>query len=105
MYREENNALVFLREFNTLSASDYKFNDQDAYFLIFTDNNILLRPLFGSINLLAATTMSIYGSLALAFDSGKALKDGTMGILMSLPELAFFNIRKGSYKHLSLPVN
>ena len=105
MYRAENNALIYLREFNTLSASDYKFNDQDAYFLIFTDNNILLRPIFGSINLLAATTMSIYGSLALAFDSGKALKDGTMGILMSLPELAFFNIRKGSYKHLSLPVN
>jgi hypothetical protein len=105
MYREENNALVFLREFNTLSASDYKFNDQDAAFLIFTDNNILMRPIFGSINLVAATSMSIYGSLVLAFDSGKALKDGTMGILMSLPELAFFNIRKGSYKHLSFPAN
>jgi hypothetical protein len=82
--------------------SYYKFNDQDAAFLIFTDDNILMRPIFGSINLAVATTMSIYGSLSLAFDSGKALKDGTMGILMSLPELAFFNIRKGSYKHLSL---
>lgn len=100
MYREENNALVFLREFNTLSASEYKFNDQDAPFLIFTDDNILLRPIFGSINLLAATTISVYGGLTLPFDSGKALKDGAMGILMSLPELAFFNIRKGSYKHL-----
>jgi len=79
----------FFREFNTLSASDYKFNDQDASFLIFTDDNILLRPIFGSINLLVATTISVYGGLALPFDSGKALKDGTMGILMSLPELAF----------------
>lgn len=105
MYAEENDLLVFLREFNTLSATNYKFNEQDAAFLIFTDNNILLRPIFGSINLIAATTVSIYGSLALAFDSGKALKDGTMGILMSLPELAFFNIRKGSYKHLSFPAN
>jgi len=104
MYREENNAVVFFREFNTLSASDYKFNDQDASFLIFTDDNILLRPIFGSINLLVATTISVYGGLALPFDSGKALKDGTMGILMSLPELAFFNIRKGSYKHL-IPAN
>jgi len=104
MYREENNALVFFREFNTLSASDYKFNDQDAPFLIFTDDNILLRPIFGSINLLVATTISVYGGLALPFDSGKALKDGTMGVLMSLPELAFFNIRKGSYKHL-IPAN
>ena len=105
MYRAENSAIVFFREFNTLSATNYKFNDQDAAFLIFTDDNILMRPIFGSINLAVATTMSIYGSLSLAFDSGKALKDGTMGILMSLPELAFFNIRKGSYKHLSLPEN
>ena len=36
-------------------------------------------------------------------DSGNALKNGAMGILMSLPELAFFNIRKGSYKHLVPP--
>ena len=105
MYREENSAIVFLREFNTLSATDYKFNDQDAAFLIFTDDNILMRPIFGSINLVAATIMGLYGSFSLAFDSGKALKDGTMGILMSLPELAFFNIRKGSYKHLSFPAN
>ncbi|WP_428353269.1 hypothetical protein [Methyloprofundus sp.] len=105
MYREENNALVFLREFNTLSASSYQYNDQDSSFLFFTDDTIWTRPIFGSINLIAATTMSLYGSLALPFDSGRALKDGTMGILMSLPELTFFNIRKGSYKHLSFPEN
>jgi len=32
-------------------------------------------------------------------------KKSALGILMGLPELAFFNIRKGSYKHLSFPVN
>ena len=105
MYKEENNTLVFLRESNTLSASQYKFNDQDAIFLFFTDDEVLTRPLLGTFNLLTAATISIYGSFTLPFDSGKTLKNGVMGILMSLPELAFFNIRKGSYKHLSLPVN
>lgn len=101
MYQQENSSLVFLRETNTLSAHNYKFNDQDSVFLFFTDDNLWLRPILGSANIVTATAISIYGSLALPFDSGKTLKNGAMGILMSLPELAFFNIRKGSYKHLS----
>ncbi|NOQ14134.1 MAG: hypothetical protein GQ583_06605, partial [Methyloprofundus sp.] len=104
MYQQENNFLVYLREFNTLSASHYKFNDQDSAFLFFTDDKVWTRPLFGTFNLLTAATMSIYGSFALPFDAGKTLKNGAMGILMSLPELAFFNIRKGSYKHLVPPL-
>jgi len=38
----------------------------------------------------------------LAFRLGRNLKSGATGILMSLPELLFFNMRKGSYKYLSL---
>ena len=104
MYQEENDTLVYLREFNTLSASHYKFNDDDSAFLFFTDDKVWSRPLFGLLNLLTAATISIYGSFTLPFDSGKTLKNGAMGILMSLPELAFFNIRKGSYKHLVQPI-
>ena len=103
MYREENNMQVFLREFNTLSASHYKFNDQDSTFLFFTDDKVWSRPVYGVFNLLTATSISLYGGFALPFDAGKSLKNGAMGLLMSLPELAFFNIRKGSYKHLLLP--
>lgn len=103
MQQQENNIIVYLREFNTLTAKDYKFNESDAIFLFFTDQNIWSRPILGSLNLLTATTVGIYGGFALPFDSGKALKNSAMGILMSLPELAFFNIRKGSYKHLSFP--
>lgn len=103
MYQQENNILVYLREFNTLSASYYKFNDKDAPFLFFTDDKIWSRPLYGSLNLVAAATISIYGVFKFPFDSGKSLKQGGMGILMSLPELAFFNIRKGTYKYLSIP--
>ena len=103
MYGQENNLQVFLREFNTLSASHYKFNDQDSVFLFFTDDKIWSRPVYGAFNLLTATGISLYGGFSLPFDSGKALKNGAMGFLMSLPELAFFNIRKGSYKHLLQP--
>jgi len=103
MRHQENALLVYLREFNTVSARHYKFNDQDSAFLFFTDNKVWSRPLFGSLNLLTAATISIYGSFSLPFDSGKTLQNGVMGILMSLPELAFFNIRKGSYKHLVPP--
>lgn len=102
MYDKENDFWVYLREINTITARDYKFNEKDAPFLFFTDDTILLRPIFGVVNLAAATSTLIYGSLAFPFDSGKALKAGIMGMMMSLPELAFFNIRKGSYKHLTL---
>lgn len=104
MYKEESSAWVFFREFNTLTANHYKFNNQDSTFLFFTDDRAWSRPLFGVFNLLTATSISIFGGFALPFDSGKTLKNGAMGILMSLPELVFFNIRKGSYKHLVPPI-
>ena len=105
MYAEENNLRVYLREFNTLSAQDYKFNELDAPFLLFTNEQVWSRPLFGTLNLITATSIGIYGSFTWPFDSGENLKKGAMGILMSLPELAFFNIRKGTYKHLAFPVS
>jgi len=101
MYAQENNLRVYLREFNTLSAQDYKFNQLDAPFLFFTHDQVWSRPLLGSFNLIAAASIGIYGGFTWPFDSGENLKKGMVGILMSLPELAFFNIRKGSYKHLA----
>ncbi|MDF1583461.1 MAG: hypothetical protein RQ733_07505 [Methyloprofundus sp.] len=104
MYAEENNLRVYLREFNTLSARDYKFNELDAPFLFFTHEQVWSRPLFGAFNLMAAASIAVYGSFTWPFDAGANLKKGAMGLLMSLPELAFFNIRKGSYKHLAFSV-
>jgi len=105
MYAKENNLRVYLREFNTLSAQDYKFNELDAPFLFFTHDQVWPRPLFGTLNIITAASMVVYGSFTWPFDTGGNLKKGAMGILMSLPELAFFNIRKGSYKHLAFPVS
>jgi len=103
MYQHENNVLVYLRESNTISALNYQFNEIDSPFLFFTDDMIFPRPLFGIINLITASSMSIYGSLHFPFDSGKTFRKSIMGMLMSLPELFFFNIRKGSYKHVTRP--
>lgn len=98
MYAKENDLTVYLREVNTLSATYYYYNTQDTPFLFFTDDQVWLRPVLGVFNLLTATVIGLYGGFTLPFDSGKTLKSGVMGILMSIPELAFFNIRKGRYQ-------
>ncbi|MGR8941686.1 MAG: hypothetical protein ACU83P_08880, partial [Gammaproteobacteria bacterium] len=100
--KSRHNALIeAVRESNTVSSRLYAFNPDDALFLFFTDNAVLLRPLFGLANTAAGVGQSIYGFFSWPLDAGKNLKSGATGILMSLPELFFFNMRKGSYKYLS----
>jgi hypothetical protein len=55
--------------------------------------------LFGAVNVLAASSQSVYGLLSSPFDEGREIKIGLRGVLASLPELVFFNIRKGSYPY------
>ncbi|MGZ5051077.1 MAG: hypothetical protein ACXWF8_08520 [Methylobacter sp.] len=88
-------------ESNIISSSLYWYNPDDSLFVFFTDDNVLLRPLFGVVNTGAGISQSLYGLFSWPWDAGKNLKSGATGILMSLPELAFFNMRKGSYKYLS----
>ncbi len=99
MYDKEVDSWVYARESNVFSSSLYKHNPDDAWFVFFTDDAALLRPLFGAINTLAATSQSVFGLLSCPFDDGKEIKIGARGVLTSLPELAFFNIRKGSYPY------
>lgn len=89
---------VFLRESNILSAELYQYNPDDAAFLFFTDDSFLLRPVFGAVNTLTGLGQSLLGLWAWPEDDGARLSNGTRGVLMSLPELTFINIRKGSYK-------
>ncbi|MGR8934010.1 MAG: hypothetical protein ACU837_06410 [Gammaproteobacteria bacterium] len=100
-YAQETDVLVYAREANVLSATLYSRNPDDAWFVFFTDDALLLRPLFGAFNTLAGIGQSMYGMLRLPFDGGSELTSGARGILMSLPELAFINMRKGSYRYLS----
>ena len=99
-YSEENDLLVYLRENNTLSSTIYNHNPDDSFFIFFTDNELLLRPLFGAINTIAGLGQSMLGLFTWPFDSGTMLSSGSSGVLMSIPELLFVNMRKGSFKYL-----
>jgi hypothetical protein len=101
LYARNNGLMVSLRESNTFTSTLYTYNPDDAFFVFFTDDNLVLRPIFGLFNTAAGIGQSIFGFLSWPFDSGKNLKSGATGVLMSLPELLFFNMRKGSYKYLS----
>jgi hypothetical protein len=97
----ENEVVAALRETNVLTGRLYKYNPDDALFVFFTDRQVMLRPLFGLFNTAAGIGQSVAGLFSWPLDSGQNLKSGATGILMSLPELLFFNMRKGSYQFLS----
>jgi hypothetical protein len=100
LYSQENKVSVFFREGNVFSSTLYKTNPSDSFFVFFTDNQPLLRPIYGAINVLAGLSQSVLGLFSLPFDSGQGLQSGASGLIMSLPELVFFNMRKGSFKYL-----
>jgi hypothetical protein len=92
---------TWLREGNTLTSTIYRRNPDDSFFVFFTDDTIALRPVLGAANLLAAVGGSIAGAVTLPLDHGERLRAGLRGALFSLPELAFVNIRKGSFVHVT----
>jgi hypothetical protein len=97
-YEREFAPWVYLRESNVLTAELYHYNPDDAAFIFFTDDGFFLRPVYGAFNLLTGLGQSLLGLFEWPLDDGAALHNGTRGLMMSLPELAFVNIRKGSYK-------
>lgn len=92
--------LTALAESNTLTSSIYRWHGEDAAFLFFTDDSLWARPLQGAANLAVAIGQAAYGILAFPWDTGKNLQKSVKGMFMSLPELFFFNIRKGSFPQL-----
>lgn len=99
MRQDESDLWVALRESNTWTARSYRRGQHDSYFVFFTDQGggaVLLRPVLGAVNLVAATCESLWGLVRLPVDRGDTLLSGLEGALVSLPELAFWNIRKGS---------
>jgi hypothetical protein len=97
--------LQSLKEISTLTSSSYSFNADDAWFIFFTDDTVLLRPVLGAVNTVTAITQSIFGLFSLPFDDGENLHAGSVGVLMSIPELLFINIRKGSYPYVRATQN
>ena len=87
---------VALRESNVVTATAYRPDEQDGFFLFFTEDAGPLRPLLGALNLVAALGRSAVGLLALPLDGGRGLRAGLEGAFWSLPELAFQSVRKGT---------
>lgn len=101
LYREEAPLRVFLRESNTLTSTLYERNADDSYFLFFTDDVVAARPLLGVANVLTGLSATMVGAFTWPVDRGRTLWGGLKGVVFSLPELFFFNIRKGSFDHIA----
>ena len=90
-----------LRESNVVTSALYAPRDADGSFLLFTSQTRgagrVLRPLLGVANLTVGLGDSLLGAFAAPFDGGHRLRRGLRGMLFSLPELAFVNVRKGSF--------
>ncbi len=96
-YAGANAARVYLRESNTLSSSLYEGSDGDGAFLLFTDDVVWPRPLYGALNLGYGLAHATAGLFTWPADRGERLRSGLLGAFFSLPELFFANIRKGSF--------
>jgi hypothetical protein len=96
----ENPLLVDLRESNVLSSQIYDWHGGDAAFVFFTDDVVWARPVAGGFNLAAGITQLAAGLFSWPWDHGANLYQGAKGAFVSLPELLFFNIRKGSFPGL-----
>ncbi|TGK00328.1 hypothetical protein EHQ53_04350 [Leptospira langatensis] len=94
---------IYFREANTLTSSVYRSNEDDPSFLFFTDDLFLLRPVYGVLNLGWGLGNSVLGIFTLPFDKGKRIQNGLQSAFFSLPELVFFNIRKGSFPNAPAP--
>jgi hypothetical protein len=102
MSMTESSLTLWLREGNTKSSTIYRKRQEDTPFLFFTDNSTWSRPVLGIANLTWAAVSGISGIVTLPADGGERMYQGARGIMYSLPELLFFNIRKGTYQHDAL---
>lgn len=102
IYQEEGGGIgVYLREANTLTSTLYRRNAEDSIFLLFTNDVVALRPLYGIVNLVAGATAALAGIPLAPFDGGRLLWAGVRGAFWSLPELGFLSVRKGSFFFVS----
>src|SRR5262249_36010339 len=101
MYARENPVWVYLRESNTLTSTLYRREPDAPVFAFLTDGTIAARPVLGALTLVAGIGVAAAGLATLPLDRGDLLKAGLRGALFSVPELAFFNIRKGSFPDLT----
>ncbi|TGK31712.1 hypothetical protein EHQ12_03825 [Leptospira gomenensis] len=91
-----------LREISPLTSSFYKKNREDHFFPLYTDDVFWLRPVYGTINLGAGIGATAIGIFSAPLDRGEKFQKGFQSAFFSLPELVFFNIRKGTFPYVSV---
>ncbi|HLK12138.1 MAG TPA: hypothetical protein VKW76_12235 [Candidatus Binatia bacterium] len=91
---------AWLRECNVVTSTIYRRNPDDSFFLLFTDDVVALRPVFGVVNLIAGLGAGALGLALLPVDGGHMAVAGLRGVVFSLPELGFVNLRKGSFDYV-----
>lgn len=84
-----------------VTSTIYRRSGDDSTFLFFTDDLVLLRPLLGAANLAVGIGASVVGLAQSPLDRGAALSAGLRGVMWSVPELFFVNVRKGSFDHVA----
>ena len=94
-----------LRESNTLSSSLYR-GDGEGSSIRYTNARGGIRPRRWALrsrerqstafNLLTGIGQMAWGLVKAPFDGGAELTAGAEGVVFSVPELAFVNLRKGS---------
>jgi hypothetical protein len=88
------------RETTTLTSTLYAPREADGWFLLFTDETVWNRPVYGAINAAYGLARGGLGVLTLPFGGGRDVVAGLHGAFFSLPELFFFNVRKGSLAYV-----
>lgn len=86
-----------LGESITFASSIYTPRFRDGSFLFFTDDVFWRRPLLGLANLGFAAGSGVFGIAAAPFDGARRARAAGSGLWYSVPELFFFNIRKGTF--------
>ncbi|MBW2710019.1 MAG: hypothetical protein JRD04_12290 [Deltaproteobacteria bacterium] len=102
---EPENTSLYFRECNTLTSTLYHGVAGDTPFLFFTDDVVWIRPVYGAINGAYGLIAAALGVFTLPLDGGDLSLAGLKGTLYSLPELFFFNIRKGSFNYVDDPAD
>jgi len=95
--REDAAGWVALQESNTITSRIYRPHPKDSIFVFFSGGPIWIRPLAGVGNLVAGLGGAGVGLLVAPWDGGERWLRGVRGIAMSVPELFFFSVRKGSF--------
>jgi len=74
---------VFKSSRSQLTSTIYRDNDRDAFFLFFTDDAVLPRPLLGTATVAGGVGEAAMGLVCAPLDRGSMLWAGVKGLVFS----------------------